>query len=75
MWEIPIVEFSDDAIISKDLNGTVQTWNKGAERVHGYSAVEMLEPPMSLFKRTSAEPLAIHYLSLVFAYYEPLIFC
>jgi len=43
-----IVEFSDDAIISKDLNGTVQTWNKGAERVYGYAAVEMLGRSMSL---------------------------
>ena len=43
-----IVEFSDDAIISKDLNGVVQTWNKGAERVYGYSGIEMLGQPMSL---------------------------
>jgi PAS domain S-box-containing protein len=43
-----IVEFSDDAIISKDLNGVVQTWNKGAERLYGYSAIEMLGRSMSL---------------------------
>jgi PAS domain S-box-containing protein len=37
-----IVESSDDAIISKDLNGIVQTWNQSAERVFGYSAAEMV---------------------------------
>ncbi|HJY06633.1 MAG TPA: PAS domain S-box protein, partial [Bryobacteraceae bacterium] len=37
-----IVESSDDAIIAKDLNGLVQTWNRGAERIYGYSAAEMI---------------------------------
>jgi PAS domain S-box-containing protein len=43
-----IVESSDDAIISKNLNGVVQTWNKSAERMYGYSAVEMVGRSMSL---------------------------
>ncbi len=43
-----IVESSDDAIISKDLKGIIQTWNKGAERVYGFSAVEMFGKPMSM---------------------------
>ena len=37
-----IVASSDDAIVSKDLNGIVQTWNDGAERVFGYKAEEMI---------------------------------
>jgi PAS domain S-box-containing protein len=37
-----IVEFSDDAIISKDLNSIIASWNKGAERVFGYKAQEAI---------------------------------
>ena len=41
-----IVESSDDAIVSKDLNGIIRSWNKGAERIFGYSAEEMVGKPI-----------------------------
>jgi PAS domain S-box-containing protein len=37
-----IVESTDDAVISKDLNGIIRTWNQGAERIFGYSAEEII---------------------------------
>jgi PAS domain S-box-containing protein len=43
-----IVESSDDAIISKDTNGIIRSWNKGAERLFGYSAEEAVGNPVTM---------------------------
>jgi len=43
-----IVESSDDAILSKDLDGIILSWNKGAERLYGYSAEEVKGRPVSV---------------------------
>jgi len=48
VWHLAaIVESSEDAIISKTLDGMVLTWNAGAERLYGYSAAEAKGQSMS----------------------------
>jgi PAS domain S-box-containing protein len=43
-----VVESSDDAILSKDLNGIIATFNQGAERLFGYKAKEVVGKPITI---------------------------
>jgi PAS domain S-box-containing protein len=46
-WLASIVESSDDAIVSKNLNGIITSWNRGAERLCGYLAEEVVGKPVT----------------------------
>jgi PAS domain S-box-containing protein len=45
-WLSAIIESADDAIISKTLDGVITSWNKGAERIFGYTAEEAVGKPV-----------------------------
>ena len=55
-WLAAIVEWSDAAIISTDLNGILTSWNPAAERIYGYSAAEAIGQPNRLIIPADRHP-------------------
>ncbi|MCA1576419.1 MAG: PAS domain S-box protein, partial [Acidobacteria bacterium] len=45
-WLSTIIDSADDAIITKTLEGIITSWNKGAERIFGYTAEEAIGKPV-----------------------------
>ena len=57
-----IVETSDDAIIGKSLDGSIVSWNSGAERLYGYTAEEVIGRPVALL--VPPDPVSYTHLTL-----------
>lgn len=60
-----IVQSSDDAILAKDLNGTIVSWNAGAERLFGYTAEEAVGRPIVMLIPKDRENEEPHILSRI----------
>lgn len=67
-----IVESSDDAMLTRDLDGRITSWNRGAERIFGYTAVEAIGREVAiLYPPDGTEDLAVRNERLQGAYRLP----
>lgn len=60
-----IIDSSDDAIVSKDLNGIITSWNKGAERLFGYTAEEAVGRSITMLIPEDRQEEEPHILSRI----------
>ena len=60
-----IVEFSEDAIIGKDLDGVITAWNRGAEKLYGYTGAEVIGRDLSLIRPQEKKPEVTEILEAV----------
>src|SRR5215210_9221628 len=60
-----IIKSSDDAIVSKDLNGIILSWNPGAERIFGYTAEEAVGKSIHLIIPDDRRPEELEVLAKV----------
>ena len=60
-----IVESSEDAIISKTLDGIIATWNRGAERLYGYAADEIVGKPLAVLMEPDRSDEMSHILDSI----------
>ena len=61
-WLAAIIEGSEDAIVSKNLSGIIQSWNSGATRLFGYAAEEVIGKSITILipaDRLNEEPMII----------------
>ncbi len=61
-WLAAIIEGSEDAIVSKNLNGIIQSWNAGATRLFGYAAEEVIGKSITILippDRLDEEPMIL----------------
>jgi len=60
-----IVESSDDAIVSKNLNGIIMSWNKGAERILGYKSDEIIGQPITRIIPAELQEEEVHIIASI----------